>query len=64
MRRARNLWPEVVSFGNLLGAAKDAARGKRSRPDVARFLLNLEPELLRLQRELESARYPAIRASP
>jgi retron-type reverse transcriptase len=57
MKRVGNLWPQVVSFENLLAAARDAARGKRSRPDVAWFLLNLEPELLRLRRELESGEY-------
>jgi retron-type reverse transcriptase len=57
MKRVGNLWPQVVSFENLLAAAKDAARGKRSRSDVAWFLLNLEPELLRLRRELESGEY-------
>jgi len=57
MKRAGGLWPQVVSFQNLLGAAKAAARGKRNRPDVAFFLLNLEPELVRLQRELESGDY-------
>jgi RNA-directed DNA polymerase len=57
VKRVGSLWPEVVSFQNLLGAASDAARGKRSRPDVASFLLNLEPELLRLRRELESGEY-------
>jgi retron-type reverse transcriptase len=57
MKRVGNLWARAVSFENLLGAAKDAARGKRSRPDVASFLLNLEPELLRLKRELQSGEY-------
>jgi RNA-directed DNA polymerase len=57
MKRVGNLWPQVVSFENLLGAASDAARGKRSRPDVAWFLFNLEPELLRLRRELENGEY-------
>jgi hypothetical protein len=57
MKRAGNLWPQITSFENLLGAARDAARGKRSRPDVASFLLNLEPELLRLKRELEGGEY-------
>jgi RNA-directed DNA polymerase len=33
------------------------ARGKRSRLDVARFLLNLESELWLLRRELEEERY-------
>jgi retron-type reverse transcriptase len=57
MRRVGNLWPQVLSFDNLLGAAKAAAQGKRTRPDVADFLLNLEPELVGLQRELESGQY-------
>jgi len=57
MKRAGNLWPLVVSFENLLGAAEDAARGKRKRPDVACFLLNLEGELVRLREELESGQY-------
>jgi retron-type reverse transcriptase len=57
MRRVGNLWPQILSFENLLGAAKDAARAKRGRPDVAWFLLNLEPEVLRLRRELENGEY-------
>jgi RNA-directed DNA polymerase len=46
-----------VSFENLLLAYNKAKRGKRSRPEVAKFSLNLEPELLRLQRELHSGDY-------
>ena len=42
---------------NLLLAAKRAAAGKRSRPDVAWFLLNLEWELMRLQRALREGSY-------
>lgn len=57
MRRVGNLWPQLISFPNLLGAALAAAKGKRSRPDVARFLLNLEQELVRLQRVLVSGEY-------
>lgn len=57
MRRAGNLWPRVTSFANLLAAATAAARGKRKRPDVAAFLLNLEPELIRLRRELADGAY-------
>ena len=34
MKRVGNLWLQVGSFENLLGAAKDAARGKRSRADA------------------------------
>ncbi|MGC9948509.1 MAG: reverse transcriptase/maturase family protein [Bryobacteraceae bacterium] len=52
MKRAGNLWPQVTSWENLLASALAAARGKRKRPDVARFLFNLEPNLCALQREL------------
>lgn len=57
MKRAGNLWAELTSFANLLAAAQKAAAGKRSRPDVAAFTLNLEGELLRLQRELVDGTY-------
>jgi len=52
MKRIGVLWSEVTSFQNLLAAACAAAAGKRRRPDVARFLLNLETELVGLRREL------------
>jgi len=59
VKRAGNLWPQVASFENLLLAAQAALRGKRKRPDVARFLVDLEPELLSLRRELlEGAYHP------
>jgi len=38
-------------------AARRAAAGKRSRPDVAAFLLDLEPQLVALQHELRNASY-------
>ena len=57
MKRVGGLWPALVSLPHLMESFKKAAAGKRSRPDVARFLLNLEPELLALQRELESGAY-------
>ena len=38
-------------------AARKAAKGKRAKPGVAAFLANLEPEVLRLERELKSGRY-------
>jgi retron-type reverse transcriptase len=47
----------VVSFDNLLLAYRKARRGKGSRPDVALFALNLERELLGLQRELQDDSY-------
>ena len=52
MKRAGNPWPQIVSWENLLHTALAAARGKRMRPDVARFLFHLEPNLCALQREL------------
>jgi retron-type reverse transcriptase len=51
------LWPELTSLLNLFEAARRAAGGKKSRPDVAAFLANLEPELYRLQRELGDGSY-------
>jgi retron-type reverse transcriptase len=52
MKRIGNLWPQVTSWENLLASALAAARGKRKRPDVARFLFDLEPNVCALQREL------------
>src|SRR3954451_5775733 len=57
MKRTGNLWPQVTGFENLLEAAKLAAAGKRSRPDVALFQMNLETELVRLRRELLEGSY-------
>ncbi len=57
MKRYGNLWPQVVSFENLLLAYRKARRGKRTRAEVGRFALNLESELLDLQQELETGEY-------
>jgi RNA-directed DNA polymerase len=57
MRRLGGIWGDVVSFENLLLAYRKARRGKGRSPDVARFALDLEKELLRLQRELEDGTY-------
>ena len=54
MRRAGGLWPRVVAFQNLCRAARRAARGKRRVAGAARFLADLEPEALALQRALQS----------
>lgn len=51
------LWPELISLPNLFDAAHRAAAGKKSRPDVAAFLANLEPELYRLRRQLAGGSY-------
>jgi len=52
VKRAGFLFDAAISWGNLLLATRRAARGKRSRPEVARFLFRLEPDLIELQREL------------
>jgi RNA-directed DNA polymerase len=57
VRRAGNLYDKITSWDNLLESARKAARGKRARPDVARFLHDLEPNLCRLQRELTDGAY-------
>lgn len=57
MKRIGRLWPEVVSYSNLSRAAYRAARGKRDRRSVARFLERLEPELFALERDLETGTY-------
>jgi len=57
MRRLGGIWPRVVSFDNLLLAYRKARRGKGRNPDVARFALELEKELLCLQRELQDGSY-------
>jgi len=57
MKGVGGLWETVVSFENLHEAARRAALGKRTRPDVAAFLMNLEMELVCLRRELQSREY-------
>ena len=52
VRRLGGLWGRVTAFENLLEAYRKARLGKRTRPSVARFALNLENELLALQRAL------------
>ena len=57
MKRLGGLWEDVVSFENLLLAYRKARRGKARSPEVARFALDLEKELLGLQRELRDDSY-------
>ena len=56
MKRAGHLFERVVGFEELCAAARRAALGTRSRASL-RFLFELEPEVLRLQRELEAGSY-------
>ncbi len=57
MKRSGNLWPQIVSFENLLLAARKAQKGKRRRENVQLFNYRLEEELIELQAELEAQTY-------
>lgn len=57
MKRHGNLWPQITNFSNLLNAAKKAQQGKRYYPNVLEFNHNLEPELLKIQRDLLDQSY-------
>ena len=57
MKRQGNLWDRMISFESLLLAAHAAARGKRFKPGVARFVFDLERQLLLLHEELASKTY-------
>ena len=57
MKRHSDLFPQIHAFPNLLASAKRANKGKRYLPAPAAFDFLLEPNLLRLQEELQSGRY-------
>ncbi|MBI4878644.1 MAG: group II intron reverse transcriptase domain-containing protein [Planctomycetes bacterium] len=57
MRTCRNLFERVIATDNLFAAWSDARRGKRRRPDVARFELDAESRLLDLRRLLLSGEW-------
>jgi hypothetical protein len=57
MRRGGPTFADITSFSALHAAALRASRGLAGRPAVARFLVDLEPELLALQRELHAGEY-------
>lgn len=57
MRRHKDLFRGIVSFQNLLLAAKLAQRGKRFKRATSRFNFSLEHELWTLQAELSSGTY-------
>ena len=64
MRRAGGLWEEVASYGAIRRAALRAARGKRDTFGARAFSERLEPETLRLERELRAGTWrpsPAAR---
>ncbi len=57
MKTHKHLYPLITDFENLRLAFKNAARGKRSSPNVAAFEFDLERNLLDLKTELEAHTY-------
>lgn len=57
MKRYRNLYDQITDFSNLVLAARQSQKGKRFRENVLEFNYNLEAELSKIKRELESKTY-------
>ncbi|MDF5733613.1 MAG: RNA-directed DNA polymerase [Rhizonema sp. PD38] len=57
MKRYGNLYSQIVSFENIIIAAKKAQRSKRFRENVLAFNDNLEAELAKLKEELVIKNY-------
>ncbi len=57
MKRQGYLFDKIISFENLLKASRKAQRGKHFKNSTADFNLSLEPELLKLQKELRERAY-------
>lgn len=57
MKRYGHLFEKVCTFEALAKSAHDAAKGKKTKPRVARFLQNLENEVIDLERELLDKTY-------
>ena len=57
MKRCGNLWETLISWENLVLAARKSRRGKRGKGCIQRFEFDLEAELLQLQDELVRGDY-------
>ena len=57
MKRVGYLFEQVISFKNLMAAARKATRGKKTKPDVAEFLFHLETNICNLRQELATGAY-------
>ncbi|HOZ46741.1 MAG TPA: reverse transcriptase/maturase family protein [Candidatus Hydrogenedentes bacterium] len=57
MKRIGHVFEQVTAFASLHDAAYRALRANRENSDALRFMHDLEPEILQLQRELESGIY-------
>ena len=54
MKTYKHLYERICAFHNLYDAFRKARKGKRSRPAVAAFEVDLEDNLIALQDELRS----------
>lgn len=54
LSRHRDLFGGIATFPALMAAARRAVTGKRKKPGAASFFARLEPEVLRLERELNA----------
>ncbi|MEL7250815.1 MAG: hypothetical protein AAFO03_20470 [Bacteroidota bacterium] len=57
MKTYKGLFEQIISFENLLQAAKRSQRGRRFKPNVAAFHQRLEEEVLTLQSSLRDKSY-------
>jgi retron-type reverse transcriptase len=57
MKRFNELYSQIYEFPNLYLAFQKAARGKRSKEEVAAFEYDVETQLFQLQEELQSQTY-------
>lgn len=53
VKRTNHLFPEIISFENILAASQKARRGKRFRAATAGFELNLEKNLFKISEALK-----------
>lgn len=60
MKRYGYLFEKIVSFENLLLAAKKSLKGKKHTFQAAVFYFNLENEIIALQKELETKKYTPL----
>ena len=57
MKRFGNLYDSITSFSALLSASRKARKRKRYKTSTALFEYHLEPELIRLEKELKDQTY-------
>ncbi|MFW6047203.1 MAG: reverse transcriptase/maturase family protein [Candidatus Woesearchaeota archaeon] len=57
MKKHKNLFNQVISLDNLYNAYRKSRKGRNNRKEILDFTLNLEEELLLLQKELVEGKY-------